>query len=93
VVEVPSGITPNGDDKNERLVIPAIRDNPELFENAELVVFSRWGDIVFQAQPYTNNWDGSGQNGKILPQGTYYYVLRLNLGEGVVYKGDITVLR
>ncbi len=93
VVEVPSGITPNGDDKNEQLVIPAIRDNPELFEKAELVVFSRWGDIVFQAQPYTNNWDGSGPNGKIVPQGTYYYVLRLNLGEGVVYKGDITVLR
>ncbi len=93
VVEVPSGITPNGDDKNEKLVIPAIRDNPELFEKAELIIFSRWGDIVFQAQPYNNNWGGSGQNGKIVPQGTYYYVLRLNLGEGVVYKGDITVLR
>ncbi len=93
VVEIPSGITPNGDDKNERLVIPAIRDNPEFFDRAELVIFNRWGDIIFQAQPYTNNWSGSGPNGKIVPEGTYYYVLRLNLGEGVVYKGDITVLR
>jgi|GEM_PF-6559220 len=93
VVEVPSGITPNGDDKNERLVIPAIRDNPELFDRAELVIFNRWGDMIFQAKPYTNNWDGSGSNGKIVPQGTYYYVLRLNLGEGMIYKGDITVLR
>ena len=93
VIEVPSGITPNGDDKNELLVIPAIRDNPELFEKAELVIFSRWGDVVFQAQPYANNWDGSGPTGKGVAQGTYYYVLRLNLGEGMVYRGDITVLR
>ena len=93
IVEVPSGITPNGDDKNEQLVIPAIRDNPELFENAELVVFSRWGDIIFQAQPYNNDWGGTGPTGDIVPQGTYYYVLRLNLGQGIVYRGDITVLR
>ena len=93
VIEVPSGITPNGDDKNERLVIPAIRDNPELFDRSELVIFNRWGSIIYQAQPYNNDWDGLGPNGRMVPEGTYYYVLRLNLGEGIVYKGDITVLR
>jgi len=64
-----------------------------LFDKAELVIFNRWGDLIFRAQPYTNNWNGSDAKGKLVPEGTYYYVLRLNLGEGIVYKGDVTVLR
>lgn len=92
-IMVPSGITPNNDGVNDVLIIPAIRDRPELYDNAELIIFNRWGDIIFQAKPYLNDWDGSGSNGKLLPEGTYYYALRLNLGEGKVYKGDVTILR
>jgi len=93
VVEIPSGITPNGDGTNDFFVIPALRDRPQDFERAELVVFNRWGDVIFQAQPYRNEWDGSGPTGKTVPEGTYYYVLHLNLGKGITYKGEITILR
>jgi flagellar hook assembly protein FlgD len=49
--------------------------------------------MVFRAKPYLNNWKGTNQNGSPLPAGTYYYILRLNLNNGSVYQGDITILK
>ena len=38
-------------------VIQNIKDYPE----NELTIFNRWGDIIFQAAPYNNNWNGQNQ--------------------------------
>ena len=67
--------------------------NPDEYENNEILIFNRWGNIVYSASPYNNDWNGVSQSGKPLPEGTYYYVLRLNLNTGEIYKGDITILR
>ena len=91
--DIPNGITPNGDGVNEEFIIPHLEFEPERFPDRELIVFNRWGDIVYQARPYLNDWNGSNQNGQELPQGTYYYVLRLNIAEGVILKGDVTILK
>ncbi|MEO1623929.1 MAG: gliding motility-associated C-terminal domain-containing protein [Bacteroidota bacterium] len=93
LADIPNGITPNGDLTNDAFVIPYLLDNPSAFPQRQLTVFNRWGDIVFQAQPYQNNWRGTDQSGKDLPEGTYYFVLRLDLSEGLIYKGDISILR
>jgi large repetitive protein len=91
---IPSGITPNGDGINDDFIIPEIKMNPELYPDNEFIVFNRWGDIVYQAKPYHNDWNGTSSNGgKELPQGTYYYVIRLDIGKGKVYQGDVTILR
>ncbi len=89
----PNTITPNGDGINDVFVIPDLEDGPEQFPIRDLTVFNRWGDLVFRAKPYLNDWGGTDQNGRALPQGTYYYVLRISLGEGIIYRGDVTVLR
>jgi gliding motility-associated-like protein len=68
-------------------------NNLEKFPGNELIVFNRWGDILYKAKPYNNDWEGTNQNGQPLPEGTYYYVLRLNINDGKVLKGDITILR
>ncbi|HHJ49921.1 MAG TPA: hypothetical protein ENJ88_03345, partial [Phaeodactylibacter sp.] len=49
--------------------------------------------VVFQQAPYENNWEGTNQTGEPLPEGTYYYILRLNVAEGEIIKGDITIIR
>lgn len=90
---LPNTITPNGDGLNETFVFDVIDLSPELYPEPELIVFNRWGDIVFQARPYRNDWGGTNQNGKALPQGTYYYVMRLNLNNGAILRGDVTILR
>ena len=79
-IKVPNGISVNGDGLNDVLVI----DNIDLYPNHNLSIFNRWGDLVFDASPYENNWEGqsnqSGGGDKKLVPGTYFYVLEL--GEG-----------
>ncbi len=90
---VPNAITPNGDGKNDLLIIDELIFDALDFPRSELIIFNRWGDIVFNASPYNNDWDGKSNGGVDLPEGTYYYVLRLDTVEGEVMKGDITILR
>jgi gliding motility-associated-like protein len=84
---LPNVITPNGDGKNDYFHINGI----ESHRNSELVILNRWGDEVFRASPYINNWDGVTQNGNELPEDTYYYVLKIK--EEDVRKGFIMILR
>ncbi len=93
MLEFPNTITVNGDGINDVFVVPDIVDQPDQFSKQELIVFNRWGDVVFSAKPYLNDWDGTNKNGNELPQGTYYYVLRLDVGAGIIYRGDITILK
>ncbi|NJO86711.1 MAG: gliding motility-associated C-terminal domain-containing protein [Lewinella sp.] len=88
-----NAITPNGDGLNETLVFDLLNVQPDDFPNNELIVFNRWGDILYTAKPYQNNWDGLNQSGEPIPEGTYYYILRLSLGEGDIIRGDVTIIR
>lgn len=90
---VPSGITPNNDGVNDELIFDLLEIDPEQYPDRELIVFNRWGDIVHTAKPYENDWQGTGEGGQTLPDGTYYFILRLNINAGIIIKGDITILR
>lgn len=90
--QVPNAITPNGDGLNDMLIFEQL-ENPERFPDNEIVIFNRWGSQVYTASPYMNDWQGTTDNGNELPQGTYYYILRLSVAEGEVIKGDITILK
>lgn len=92
--EVPNGITPNGDGVNDQLVFDILLSNPpDAFPDNEIIIFNRWGDVVYQAKPYLNDWAGHNKGGHLLPHGTYYYILRLNIGNGDILKGDVTILK
>ncbi|MEM6320077.1 MAG: gliding motility-associated C-terminal domain-containing protein [Bacteroidota bacterium] len=90
---VPNAITPNGDGLNDRLLVDELIFDAVDFPQSEIIIFNRWGDTVFRASPYNNDWDGRSTTGELLPEGTYYYVLRLDISEGEVMKGDVTILR
>lgn len=79
-------LSPNGDGVNDRWFI----ENILQFPNAEVVVFNRWQQIVFSTNNYQNNWEGTGANGA-LPDGTYYYVIKVD--EGSLFKGIVTIIR
>jgi len=91
--KIPQLITPNGDGLNERFIFEDLENNPTFFKDNEILIFNRWGDVVFQAKPYQNDWSGQNNTGQSLPGGTYYYVFKLDLNEGRVIKGDITIIR
>jgi gliding motility-associated-like protein len=86
------GIIPNGHEANRMLRFSEL-DDPNRFPLSELVIVNRWGQVVFKESPYHNDWAGDNQNNQELPAGTYYYILRLNINEGKVKKGDVTIIR
>ncbi len=78
---IPNVFSPNGDAHNETFHI----QNVDQYNN-DLYVYSRWGNKVYTARNYKNQWDGAG-----VPDGTYYYVLRIDNGDE--YSGHVTILR
>ena len=72
-----TGFSPNGDGVNDLFYIEGV----ENFPNNELNIFNRWGNEVHFEKEYLNTWDGSW-NGKILPDGTYFYVFQYEDGSG-----------
>jgi len=63
----PNIITPNDDGKNDvfRPVFKAV-------EQYHLLVFNRWGRLLFESSDPTTGWDGT-HKGSPCPPGTYYF--------------------
>ncbi len=91
--EAPNGITPNGDGVNDELVFDELLNTTEEYPNNEIIIFNRWGDVVYQAKPYQNDWSGENNGGNQLPHATYYYILRLDLASGEIIRGDVTIMK
>lgn len=71
-VVMPTGFTPNGDGFNDFFVIRGID-----FNDNNLTIFNRWGNVVYDQKNYQNNWDGKSNNKMELPDGTYYAVFKI----------------
>ena len=69
---VPTIITPNNDGVNDNFVIPCLATNN--YPENEVVIFNQWGDELFRAAPYQNDWNGR-YKGNDVPVGTYYYIV------------------
>lgn len=88
--EVPNIITPNGDGTNDVLFIACI---PPEDPNNSLRVFNRWGDEIFSAEPYMNDWDGN-VDGDPVPAATYFYLFYPDRNDqSEVLAGYIKVVR
>ena len=88
---IPQLLSPNNDGKNDVLII----DGLEIYPRNELVIFNRWGETVFEASPYNNDWEGEatkGLYGQEVPDGSYFYKLKLE-PEGETLTGYIIIKR
>ncbi len=70
---IPNLITPNGDGFNDTWVIA----NIDTYPLNQIVVFNGYGQIIFESTGYNNDWDATYSGGNV-PDGTYYYLIRLN---------------
>ncbi len=87
-VEIPNIITPNNDGYNDTWIIK----NITLYPDAEILVFNRWGKLVFRTKNIADNpWDGRS-DGKPVPADSYHYILYLNDGSAP-RSGVISVIR
>ncbi len=86
-LNIPNVVTPNGDNKNDKLKIV----NLEAYPDHELTIYNRWGQEAFKSTQYNNNWP---EDNTI--SGTYFYRLQIKdeiSGMEENYKGWIQVLR
>ena len=77
-IVVHDGMSPNGDGINDLWSIDGI----EIYKDNLVQLFDKWGDKVFEQRGYKNKWDGRGRNGSLIPDGTYFYIIKLNAENG-----------
>ena len=76
---IPTIITPNNDGANDSFTIPCLGEGGD-FDNNQVSIYNQWGDEVFRAAPYRNDWQGTF-DGQDLPSGTYYYIVDFGKGD------------
>jgi gliding motility-associated-like protein len=67
-------VSANEDGSNDFFYIAGLRN---IFLNFELQIYNRWGTLLWEGNQNTNDWRGESKEG-IVPDGTYYYILKLN---------------
>jgi len=74
-----NAVTPNADGKHDFLRI----ENIEAYPGNNIIIYTKLGDEVFQVQNYNNSdseirFEGYSnvKDNKLLPEGTYYYVIK-----------------
>lgn len=92
---VPNTFSPNGDGRNEQF----FPRGTGLFRVKSLLVFNRWGQVVFEARDFLPNdpsrgWDGRFKGQPASPD-VYIYMMEIECENKVVIpiKGNITLLR
>jgi gliding motility-associated-like protein len=90
-VDVPNVFTPNGDGLNDAWFVDL--DRPLFFE---VVIYNRWGRIVYESNSHLLAWDGIHyKSDEPCSEGTYFFILRgLDFeGKGFEETGTITLIR
>ncbi|MFO7658084.1 MAG: gliding motility-associated C-terminal domain-containing protein [Bacteroidales bacterium] len=75
-LKLPNGFAPNNGSMD------VFKVEIENAEKIELIIFNRLGQVVFEETNYTegNFWDGTNRkNNTELPEGTYFYVLKVKI--------------
>ena len=85
-LRIPNVFTPNGDGINDEWIIA----NLNMFPEAQIYVFNRWGQLMYKTTGDGEPWDGS-YRGHYVPAGTYIYVIDL-FNDDEPYKGTVTIV-
>ncbi|MEM8908882.1 MAG: gliding motility-associated C-terminal domain-containing protein [Bacteroidota bacterium] len=95
-VFIPNAFSPNGDGNNDFFTIYT---NEEIEQIEEMVIFDRWGAVVFRQNNFAPNdpllgWDGRFKN-ELLNPSVFVYMIKIREpnGEESILSGDVTIMR
>ena len=71
---IPKGVSVNNDGNNDFFELSNL-------DVKRLQIFNRYGMEVYSKNNYTNEWNGKTNDGKELPDGTYYYIIEQRSGK------------
>ncbi len=85
IFDIPNAFTPNSDGVNDTWKISGMENYP----NSEITVIDRLGAVVLK-KTINGTFEWNGQlNGRILPSGTYWYVLKVS--DGRILQGAVVI--
>jgi gliding motility-associated-like protein len=86
---IPNTFTPDDDEFNT--VFQLVGSNIESFE---LLIFDRWGELIYTITDFNDFWDGT-YKGLKCQDGTYVWAIRFNDFQGRKYErtGHVNLLR
>lgn len=90
----PNAFTPNGDGKNDYFFGKTL--NVKYIKDFKIVIFDRWGGLVFESNDPQEYWNGAKFNsGNILPQGVYVYnySYKTTKNKKIENKGFVTIVK
>ncbi|MFK8036863.1 MAG: gliding motility-associated C-terminal domain-containing protein [Crocinitomicaceae bacterium] len=90
---VPNSFTP-GSGSNNSLFQPVVASGIDPY-NFRLLIYNRWGEIIFESRNYDKHWNGRFDN-QIVEQGAYVWQIdfkETSSSKDYTFKGHVTVLR
>jgi gliding motility-associated-like protein len=73
-VYIPNGFTPDNDGVNDAW---KVETPPDCWDNVQVKVFSRWGDLVWSSNSFDSVWDGGYERAMVRDDiYTYSFVAR-----------------
>lgn len=90
---IPNTFTPNGDNINELFKIVGVGISNQEFE---MLIYNRWGQVIFKTNDPSKGWDGKVGSGNEAPAGIYVYMIsfKFNSSKDKINKvGDIHLFR
>ena len=88
---IPNAFTPNGDGVNDVFSISSFGVSLDEFE---VIIYDRWGEIIFTSDQLDFKWDGTYRNEEV-SSGVYAFKILYNDGvpKKVLIGGKVTLLR
>lgn len=77
-IKVHQAVSPNGDGRNDLLMVAGVGDYPE----NRMLIFDRHGKLVYKASGYNNRnvaFRGVDTSGGYVPPGTYFYTMETKI--------------
>ncbi len=95
VYYIPNSFTPDGDQFNQSF-LPIFTSGIDPF-NYQLLIYNRWGEVIFESLNPEIGWDGSfGVQGNPAQNGTYTYLITIkvpSIDKRQTIKGHVNLIR
>jgi len=90
---LPNTFSPNNDGLND--VWPGSNTTSFGLIKYHMVIFDRWGNIIFKTTDPSGSWDGKDMDGNMVLEGVYAYQIDFRYIDNKIYvhKGTVTVLK
>jgi len=90
-ITVPTAFSPNSDLINDDWEILGL---DKIYPNNVVRVYNRWGNLLFESKPGLydeNRWNGMFKD-KLLPIGSYFYIIEFNDSENGSMTGSVSII-